>query len=134
VQEIPDRDTPQGCRNYAILALKAYTGARDIELQRADLADLRTQGGRLVLCAQGKGREQKNELLVIAHPEAEESITAWLVARGEQPGALIVSLSNNGFDERLTLRSVRQACAARARLATRCATPPSPAPSATAPR
>ncbi len=108
VLAVPDRDTPQGQRDYALLALKAYTGARDIELQRADLEDLRTRAGRLVLYVQGKGREEKDEFIVIAHPAAEEALYAWLAARGERPGALFISLSNHAKGQRLTLRSIRR--------------------------
>jgi site-specific recombinase XerD len=108
VLEMPDRSTRQGRRDYALLALKAYTGARDIELQRADLADLRTRAGRLVLYVQGKGRDEKDELIVLAHPAVEEAIHDWLAGRGESPGALFVSLSNNGLGKRLSLRSIRR--------------------------
>ena len=108
VLETPDRSTRQGKRDYALLALKAYTGARDIELQRADLADLRTRAGRLVLYVQGKGREEKDEFIVLAHPAVEDALYAWLAVRGETPGALFVSLSNNGLGQRLTLRSIRR--------------------------
>jgi integrase/recombinase XerD len=133
----PDRQTPQGQRDYAILALKAYTGARDIELQRADLDDLRTRSGRLVLYVQGKGREEKDEFIVIAHPVAEEALYAWLARRGEKPGgkdaggkdaggkdaggkdtgALFTSLSNHAKGQRLTLRSIRRIVKSAYRLA-----------------
>jgi site-specific recombinase XerD len=108
VLAIPERDKPLGRRDYAILALKAYTGLRDIELQRADLADLRTRGGRMVLYVQGKGRDEKDEFAVIAHPDAEDALYDWLAARGEQPGPLFPSLSNHANGERLTLRSIRR--------------------------
>lgn len=108
VLAVPDRNTPQGKRDYALLALKAYTGARDIELQRADLEDLHTRAGRLVLYVQGKGRQEKDEFIVIAHPAAEDALYAWLAARGEQPGALFISLSNHARGQRLTLRSIRR--------------------------
>jgi integrase/recombinase XerC/integrase/recombinase XerD len=108
VLAIPERDKPLGRRDYAILALKAYTGLRDIELQRADLADLRTRGGRMVLSVQGKGRETKDEFAVIAHPDAEDALYDWLAARGETPGPLFFSLSNHAKGERLTLRSIRR--------------------------
>lgn len=104
----PDRSTAQGKRDFAILNLKIYTAIRDIEVHRADLEDLRTEGDRLVLHVQGKGHEEKDDLLVIANPEAETALHDWLAARGNQSGPLFVSLSNRAKDSRLSLRSIRR--------------------------
>jgi integrase/recombinase XerD len=104
----PDRDTPAGQRDYAILMLKAYTAARDIELHRADLADLRTQNDKLVLYVRGKGHELSDELIVLAHPAVEDAVYDWLTARGSKPGPLFTSLSNRAKDGRLSLRSIRR--------------------------
>lgn len=103
----PNAATPEGARDRAILALMAYTAARSIELHRADLEHLRTEGGKLVLHVQGKGRMTADEVLVIAHPEAEAALRDWLAARGNAPGALFVSLSNATRGERLSLRALR---------------------------
>lgn len=103
----PDRETPQGKRDAAMLYLMAYTAARTVELHRADLADLRTEGGCLVLQVRGKGRQEADELIVIAHPEAEAAVHDWLSARGGKAGALFTSLSNRDSGERLSLRAMR---------------------------
>lgn len=103
----PDSVTPAGMRDAAILHLMAYTGARTVELNRADLADLQTQGGRLTLAVRGKGRDESDELIVIAHPDAEAVLHAWLAMRGNKPGALFVSFSNRDRGERLGLRAIR---------------------------
>ncbi|MBM4425359.1 MAG: hypothetical protein FJ030_18605 [Chloroflexi bacterium] len=58
VLAVPDRETPQGKRDAAMLYLMAYTGARQVELQRADITDLRTETGRMVLAVREKGREE----------------------------------------------------------------------------
>ncbi|MBI3242340.1 MAG: tyrosine-type recombinase/integrase [Chloroflexi bacterium] len=105
----PDRDTPAGKRDAAMLHLMAYTGARSVEVHRADVGDVRTEGGRLVLAVTGKGRAEADELIVIAHPDAEAALHDWLSARGNDPagGPLFTSLSNRARDERLSLRAIR---------------------------
>ena len=66
----PDPRTATGARDLARLSIMAYTAARSIEVHRADLADLTSAGGRLVLYAQGKGRDDKDELIVIDQAQA----------------------------------------------------------------
>lgn len=103
----PNRTTPAGQRDAAMLYLMAYTGARTVELHRADLADVQTQAGRLTLAVQGKGHEESDEVIVIAHPDAESALHDWLATRGAEPGPLFVSLSNRDRGERLGLRAMR---------------------------
>lgn len=106
VLSIPDT-TKQGLRDKAILALMAYTGVRSIEVHRADYKDLHTQGGRLVLFVQGKGHIEADDFVVIANPNLESALSAWLAVRGKQAGSLFCSLSNRSQDERLSLRALR---------------------------
>lgn len=103
----PNVSTLEGVRDRALIALMAYTAARSIELHRADLEHLQTEGGKLVLRVQGKGRIAADELLVISHPDAETALRDWLALRGDSPGALFVSLSNASRGERLSLRAIR---------------------------
>jgi site-specific recombinase XerD len=107
VLDTPNVETPEGKRDAAILAVMAYCAARQSDLQRADLDDLQTIGGRLVLAVRGKGRAEKDEVLVIAHPDAEGALRDWLAARGDEPGALFVSLSNRTRGARLSSRAIR---------------------------
>lgn len=103
----PDRSTEQGKRDYAIIALKAFTAIRDIETNRADLSDISTQNGLPVLRVQGKGDVSKSEFAVIFHPKAQEALYDWLAVRGNKAGALFTSLSNRSIDARLTLSAIR---------------------------
>jgi site-specific recombinase XerD len=103
----PDRDTPQGKRDYAMLAVMLFTAARGVELHRADLADLHTEGGKLVLMVQGKGHTEKDELVVLTE-EAEDAVRDWLAVRGKKPGPLFVSLSNRTHYARLSRRALRE--------------------------
>jgi integrase/recombinase XerD len=102
----PDRSTYAGARDYAILALMLYTAARGIEVHRADIGDLRTEGGKLVLMVQGKGHMEKDEILVLIG-EAESAMRDWLAMRGRENGALFTSNSNKSKGERLSRRALR---------------------------
>ncbi|MCL4487099.1 MAG: site-specific integrase [Chloroflexi bacterium] len=103
----PDTETPQGKRDMAMISVFAYTAARQSDLQRADLEDLQTTSGRLVLNVQGKGRQEKDEVLVIAHADAEGALRDWLGVRGAKAGPLFTSLSHRSNGERLSLRAIR---------------------------
>jgi integrase/recombinase XerD len=103
----PDKSTKAGTRDYAILALMLYTAARTIEVHRADVNDLTTQGGKLVLLVQGKGHTEKDDMLVLIGP-AENALRDWLAVRGKQAGALFTSLSNKSQGERLSRSSLRE--------------------------
>ena len=103
----PDRSTKAGRRDYAILALMLYTAARTIEVHRADVNDLTTLGGKLVLLVQGKGHMEKDDMLVLIGP-AENAMRDWLAMRGKKPGALFTSLSNKSQGERLSRSALRE--------------------------
>ena len=107
VLSMPDLKTAEGKRDAALLTAMAYCAARQSDLQRADLDDLRTTSKHLVLAVRGKGRREKDELLVLAHPDAENAMRDWLVARGDEPGALFVSMSRRSKGARLSLRAIR---------------------------
>ncbi len=104
--EQPDRRTPEGMRDYALLIIQLYTAARGIELYRADVSDLRTQAGRMVLMVQGKGQTEKDEPLILV-TEAAEAVRDWLATHPNGRGALFVSLSNRSRGERLSRSATR---------------------------
>ena len=106
VLDVPDQSTPVGIRDYAMLCTMAYTGIRSVEAHRADLADLTTEGDRLVLYVLGKGRTER-EPVVIAHERAQAAIMAWVATRGRQPGPLFTSYSNRTQGGRLSLPAIR---------------------------
>ena len=103
----PNRESREGVRDYAILSIMVYTAARGIEIHRADLEDLKTMDGALVLKVQGKGRDEKGEMLVLSH-EAENAVRDWLALRGQEAGALFTSSSNKSKGERLSRRALRE--------------------------
>ena len=98
---------PLSPRDRALVHLLAYTGARGVELHRADIDDLKTDGQEMVLHVQGKGRTEKDERVVIAHQDAKDAVRDLLAERGERIGPLFASESNRSEGERLSPRALR---------------------------
>lgn len=106
-----DTGTLAGVRDLAMLTLFAFCAVRTIELQRADIGDLRTRGDRLTLDVQGKGRVEKDEYVIVPR-DHEAPIRAWLTqrrafAKHGKADPLFVSLSRRNRGERLSLRGIR---------------------------
>lgn len=95
-------------RDRAIVHLLAYTGARGVELYRADVEDLKTEAGELVLMVRGKGRLEKDERVVIASADAKRAVYDYLAERQAHTGPLFTSESNRSEGARLSSRSMRQ--------------------------
>lgn len=96
-------------RDFAIVNLLIRTGIRTVELARADVGDIRAKGGRTVLYVHGKGRQSKDEFVVLTDA-AVRPIYSYLALR-ESRGKdepLFASLSNKSYGKRLTTRSVRR--------------------------
>jgi integrase/recombinase XerD len=92
-------------RDRCILMIKAFTGVRDVEIHRADFDDLRSEQGELVLAVQGKGRIEKDEIVVLAHAAVRRSVSEWLAERGDKPGPLFISAKNSM--KRIAPRTIR---------------------------
>jgi site-specific recombinase XerD len=103
-----DTGAPEGLRDYAILSLMTYTGLRVIEVQRADISDIRNIMGRSVLFIQGKGKDEKDNYVILS-PKVLQAIQSYIKERGETLDAkapLFVSGSDRNRGERLTTRSI----------------------------
>jgi len=102
-----ERETVKGKRDYAILTLAITAGLRTIEIQRANVEDIRKAGDNIVIYIQGKGREEKAEYVKIP-PQTEKAIRDYLNARGAtDPAApLFTSTSHNNAGERMTTRAI----------------------------
>ncbi len=124
------RERLQALRDHAITNLLLRTGLRTIELIRADVGDIGLKAGKRVLKIQGKGRDEKDDFVILT-AKAHEPLVAYLRFRVQtevpnlhspqaKPSAtirqtkldlsapLFVSHSNNNRDGRLTTRTVRQ--------------------------
>jgi integrase/recombinase XerD len=73
--DAPERGTPSGVRDAAILAVLAYSACRVGELVLLRVGDYRNAGGHKVLEVYGKGGKERR---VPLHPEAFERLEAWL--------------------------------------------------------
>lgn len=105
------RDSLEGKRNFAILALMATCGLRTVEVVRANIEDLRTLGGASVLFVQGKGRADKKEFVKLTAP-VMEAIRDYLSARGQvvKNAPLFASCSRRNAGGRLTTRTISGIC------------------------
>jgi len=70
---------------------------------------VRREGGEAVLWIQGKGRDAKDEFVLLTE-ETVKPIGDYLQARGSAKGAepLFASLSDSNRERRLTTRSIRR--------------------------
>jgi len=75
-----DTKTIQGRRDYAILLLAVTTGLRTIEMQRANIDDIKEVSGQRVLFIQGKGKSDKADYVKLS-PKVEKVIADYLKLR-----------------------------------------------------
>lgn len=97
----------ESLRDYAIFNLMARTGLRDIEVSRALVEDIRLEQGQEVLWIQGKGRDSKDDFVILT-PEALKPIKDYLKARGKvkKDEPLFSSDSDRNRGEALSTRSI----------------------------
>jgi integrase/recombinase XerD len=103
-----ETDTITGARDYALVNLLVRTGLRTVEAERADIEDIRQQGEQAVLFIQGKGRDSKDDLVMLTD-ETLEPIRAYIAMRGrgvKDNSPLFISHSDRNYGERLTTRSI----------------------------
>lgn len=93
-------------RDKAIIALMLFTGARGVELLRANIEDVRCEGSQCVLYVQGKGRTAGDKEPLVLLPEAQAALDAWLRVRGNAPGALFTSFSKASMGARIAPSSL----------------------------
>ena len=94
-------------RDYAIVNLLLRTGLRTKELVNANLEDIIYKGSQRVLLVKGKGRDEKDNFVILTD-KAYQPIQDYLLGRGKiTPTApLFVSQSNNSKGTRLTTRTI----------------------------
>jgi integrase/recombinase XerC/integrase/recombinase XerD len=105
--EAIERKSLTGLRDYALFNLMARTGLRDVEVSRALIEDVRQEAGQAVLWIQGKGRDTKDDFVLLTE-EALQPIRQYLQARGEvqESDPLFCSASDRNFGQSLTTRSI----------------------------
>ena len=95
-------------RESALLTLLFTTGLRTIEVIRADVGDLRTQGDKTILYVQAKGRETKDDFVVVPVKTAE-TLYRYLSTRKpiNDSKPLFIGAGNRNRG-RLTTRTIRR--------------------------
>ena len=111
VLDTADRNSLEGKRNFAIMAVMSTCGLRCCEIVRADVQDIRQSGGVICLFIQGKGRNSKRDFVKLTAPVLE-ALNDYLKARGAVKGntPLFVSCSRRNKGQRLTTRTVSSIC------------------------
>jgi integrase/recombinase XerC/integrase/recombinase XerD len=111
-----DRRDLRGLRDYALINLLTRTGLRTIEAIRADIEDIRQQGGEALLWIQGKGRDEKDEYVLLTG-ETLKPIYEYLKERGnaKNDAPLFASMSDRNDGARLTTRTLRRIIKGRLR-------------------
>ena len=94
-------------RNFALVNLLIRTGIRTVEAERANVEDIRSEAGEALLYVQGKGRDDKDDFVLLTE-NALRPIKVYLGARGKaRPDApLFLSHSDRNYGDRLTTRSI----------------------------
>jgi integrase/recombinase XerC/integrase/recombinase XerD len=94
-------------RDYAIITLLLRTGLRTIEVIRASVEDITFKGGQRVLLVQGKGRDEKDNFVLLTD-KSYQPIAEYLATREniKSSDPLFTSTSNNSKGERLTTRTI----------------------------
>ena len=103
-----DRTTKEGKRNYALIHLLITTGLRTIEIERANIEDIRNVANTSVLYVMGKGRDTKDEYVKLTY-ETLKAINDYLSTRNikDNKEPLFISLSDRTNGQRLKTRSIR---------------------------
>lgn len=100
-------DTLKGKRDFAMFNLAVRTGLRTCEISRADIGDLRQKAGEPILWIQGKGRDTKDQYVVLTD-KALQPINDYLAQRQEieEEQPLFTSTSNRNKGGRVTAKSI----------------------------
>lgn len=98
-------------RDKAIVNLILRTGLRCIEVVRADIADITFKGDRRILKVWGKGKDSKDDFVVLTD-KAWQPIKEYLATRkGAKAGEpLFISESRQNKGQRLTTKTVSTIC------------------------
>ncbi len=94
-------------RDYAIISLLLRTGLRTIEVIRANVEDITYKGTQRVLLVHGKGREEKDQFVILTD-KTYKPIADYLASRAKlaPKEPLFTSTSNNSQGDRLTTRTI----------------------------
>lgn len=98
-----DRSTESGKRLYAMYLLCISCGLRTIEINRANIEDIKKTGDRTYLYLQGKGHSEHDQPVLLI-PEVKAALQDYLQSRTDTPTAkspLFASTSNRSKGKRI---------------------------------
>jgi len=103
-----DTTTLRGKRDFAMINLMARTGLRTIEVVRSNLEDMKQEGGEALLFVQGKGRDSKDEFVILTM-DTLKPILDYLKAKGKADPSdpLFISHSDRNSGQRLKTGTIR---------------------------
>lgn len=104
-----DMNSIEGVRDFAIFNLIVRTGLRTTEVAKAKVEDIRQISGETILDVQGKGRDSKDDFVLLV-PETLKPIRDYLKMRGtlKPRDALFASRSNRNIGQSIEERSIRR--------------------------
>jgi len=97
-----DKSKPDGVRNFNIINLMLHTALRTIEVVRADVSDMAIKSDRHILYVQGKGRVEKDELVVLTDTVYNPLMSYLGNRKAQQEEPLFTSEANRSKGQRLT--------------------------------
>lgn len=109
-----DRRTKLGKRDFAIINLMVRNGLRVIEIQRVNMGDLETRQGRKILRVLGKGRDARDEFVVLSEPTVQALLSYLACRKGSKKGLLspreplFVGVGGSNKHKRLTTRQINR--------------------------
>ncbi len=104
-----DHASAIGLRDYALVNLMVRNGLRVVEVVRANVGDLELVQGRTILRVLGKGRDSRDEFVVLS-ALTRGIVEEYLEARGRVRGSdpLFVGLGPHNYGGRLSTRTVHR--------------------------
>lgn len=108
IYDAVDINTLEGKRANAIIHLLITSGLRECEVVRANICDMQNNGNARVLKVQGKGRDEKDEFVILT-ASTQKAINEYLNARGVNNTSepLFTSISDRNNGARLQTRTIR---------------------------
>jgi integrase/recombinase XerC/integrase/recombinase XerD len=113
-----DCTTLSGKRDFALINILVRTGLRLKEISSANIEDMYTQRGEMLLWIHGKGRASKDEFVLLtehALKPLHDYLQARIIKNEKEP--LFVSLSDRNYGRKLTIFSLSRLIKKRLRAA-----------------
>jgi len=104
-----ERKDEIGFRDFAVVKLMISCGLSEIELIRADIGDVKTKKGVMMISLQLKGMKSKERTIIVPN-DVKEVLKSYLVFRTNaiETEPLFMSAGNRTRGQRMTSRGIRE--------------------------